>query len=241
MCQDTPVSPLHVAEYEKLRDEICLRIQLQDKALGYAAVMTASLLAAMAGWILKEPVAFGQLLRSSEINAKAIVLLLGYVVILELFICSWIYHTFMCLRTDAYVTILANKLNRRKEHDPQSELLGYQAYQRPLDGIERGPILTQRYGIVVYLQPAALYGLALMAAVAAEVLCVSRAAFVGWCASSLALISAPVILFAALGWLLRLHFRVHNIPLPPEPDESEEETHTDEAAGEETDQPIEEK
>ena len=106
MSDPSNLQAVHLAEYQQLRAEVCLRIQLQDRILNYAVIVTGGVLAALTGWVLAGPGAVYAVFSADEANAKAVTLAIGYVVILELLLCSWIYQTYICLNIHAYLTFL---------------------------------------------------------------------------------------------------------------------------------------
>jgi hypothetical protein len=197
---------------------------LQDKALNYAVVVTGFLLAAITGWVLRYPAEAQGLFKATEANTKGIVLVTGYVVILELLLCSWIYHTYMCLNIHAYLSLLAGRLG---DHLPDKRsVLRYQQWWM---GQDRPGVLRGFFTLIKFLQPLVVYGLVAVGVACLVVLCLTRACSMASNLAAFVPLLLPFVLLVTGSILLCLHFHVTHVALlsPEDMQKGREDSHAE--------------
>ena len=168
----TEINSFHKSEYEQIRTEIRQRIDLQNKCLGHVLVLTGIIVAAFKSWVFHEAndeVIDGlMVLEYGSMNLRAILLIIVYLILINLLVCSWVYHTYKCLNMHAYLTTLKHTI----DSELKSDIWGFQEWE---GNSQREWYRTQgAYRIIIWLQPFLLYGLDFLGVICLYVLCYLR-------------------------------------------------------------------
>jgi len=174
------------AEFEKLREEILLRIQLQNNAMHYCVAATGALVAAFAVLLSQGHGSPLDLLSSSNTSTIAILMLAGYSVLLITLSMNYCHQTYMILRIDEYQRAVASNLNTHSKPFDEVFLLGWGKRRRIVGGFKDAvlagfrilfflPLKKRgRVALLDRLQPIPLFTLPVISSFVALILAVLR-------------------------------------------------------------------
>lgn len=152
-------------EYTSLRNEITLRIQLQNNVINYSLILSGIFVTAISGWVIKNTdgtfVEINKLLTDSAVTLKAVVVIGTYLFTLEMLLCNWIYQLYRMFHISAYITYISRQMTDMQlpVNSSSMDLFGYQRWRGTSEGQIIPKHLKMIWQFIELLQPLVLYAL----------------------------------------------------------------------------------